>query len=56
MTDTYCCGKNKSYHTSTDDYQPDSETTLGGYSTKLVVRQEFVISIPDSLSLEQAVR
>jgi hypothetical protein len=56
MTDTYGCRKNKSYHTSTDDYQPDSETTLGGYATKLVVRQEFALSIPDSLSMEQAVR
>jgi uncharacterized zinc-type alcohol dehydrogenase-like protein len=46
----------RSYIASAEDYQPGGPTTWGGYSTKLVVRQEFAISIPDSLSMEQAVR
>ena len=41
-------------------YQPGVEgeaaaqCTWGGYSSKLVVRQEFAISIPDTLPLDQA--
>lgn len=32
----------------------DGETTQGGYSTSIVVNEDFVVSIPDSLSLESA--
>eukprot|EP00729_Bicosta_minor_P009401 gene9401-27969_t len=50
----------KDYVGNPSDFQPGVDgdaaapTTWGGYATKIVVRQEFAISIPDGLSLEQA--
>ena len=51
---------NRDYVGNPAEFQPGvngeeaAPTTWGGYSTKLVVRQEFAITIPDGLSLEQA--
>jgi len=39
---------------TTNALDRDGQPTLGGYSEKIVVDQDFVVHIPDSLSLDQA--
>ena len=47
----YCLNGNVGTYASTDKY---GEKTQGGYSTHLVVQEDFVLRIPDNISLEVA--
>ncbi|MEJ7178084.1 alcohol dehydrogenase catalytic domain-containing protein, partial [Staphylococcus caprae] len=47
----YCLNGNVGTYASTDKY---GEKTQGGYSTHIVVQEDFVLRIPDNISLEVA--
>jgi len=50
----YCTGPRSCTLTYNGPKKPDGTNTYGGYSTGLVVRQEFVLSIPDGIDPAEA--
>ncbi|MBS7670312.1 NAD(P)-dependent alcohol dehydrogenase [Croceicoccus gelatinilyticus] len=50
----YCIGPKSATLTYNGPKIPDGTNTYGGYSTGIVVREEFVLRIPDALSNEVA--
>lgn len=52
--ENYCEGPIGFTLTYNGSIKPGGNNTYGGYSTDLVVREEFVLSIPDALALEDA--
>ncbi|MGF1536246.1 MAG: NAD(P)-dependent alcohol dehydrogenase [Elainellaceae cyanobacterium] len=52
--ENYCDGPKSCTLTYNGPKKPDGTNTYGGYSTYITVREEFVLRIPDSLSLADA--
>ena len=50
----YCTGPRGATLTYNGPTKPDGTNTYGGYSTALVVREEFVLRIPDAISPAEA--
>ena len=50
----YCTGPRGATLTYNGPTKPDGSTTYGGYSTDVVVRQEFVLRIPDAIAPAEA--
>ena len=50
----YCTGPKSCTLTYNGPKKPDGTNTYGGYSTGIVVRQEFVLSIPDGIDPAEA--
>ena len=50
----FCTGPKSCTLTYNGPKQPDGTNTYGGYSTGLVVREEFAITIPDEIDSEHA--
>ena len=50
----YCTGPRGATLTYNGPTQPDGTNTYGGYSTALVVREEFVLRIPDAIDPAEA--
>jgi len=50
----YCTGPRSCMLTYNGPKKPDGSNTYGGYSTGIVVRQEFVLSIPDAIDPAEA--
>jgi uncharacterized zinc-type alcohol dehydrogenase-like protein len=50
----YCSGPKSCTLTYNGPKKPDGTTSYGGYSTGIVVREEFILKIPDAISFEEA--
>ncbi len=50
----YCTGQKSCTLTYNGPKKPDGTNTYGGYATGIVVRQEFVLSIPDGIDPAEA--
>ena len=50
----YCTGPKSATLTYNGPKKPDGTNTYGGYSTGIVVREEFVLAIPDAIDRQDA--
>ncbi|ANY19925.1 NADP-dependent alcohol dehydrogenase C 2 [Tsuneonella dongtanensis] len=50
----YCTGPKSATLTYNGPKEPDGTNTYGGYSTGIVVREEFALTIPDKIETEKA--
>ena len=50
----YCTGPKSATLTYNGPKKPDGTNTYGGYSTAIVVREEFALTIPDAIDSEHA--
>ncbi|MBC7809424.1 MAG: alcohol dehydrogenase catalytic domain-containing protein, partial [Akkermansiaceae bacterium] len=52
--ENYCEGPNSFTATYNGPMKPDGSNTFGGYSTNIIVKEHFVLRIPDALDIKAA--